>query len=229
MASELLQVTRSKVTKALAPRLLSDVGVEHVAMELPLTGNLLQDEDLSVAFAAFCLLPLGCDGAVRPRANETEVTAQFDLQDVELHVEVELRESASVGRCYLLDPGGRGEGLADEDRVIGVRGSDQIQVGFVQGALVRVHKVSDFLGHGRTSFLAETESPLSPDVCRAGRLTASSLGGATTQRRRTLPRVGRATPQAQEHSAGEERSQRTERAPGFEPPIVTATLSPRRI
>ena len=67
----------------------SDFGVEHVAMELPLTGDLLQDEDLSVAFAAFCLLPLGCDGAVRPRANETEVTAQFDLQDVELHVEVE--------------------------------------------------------------------------------------------------------------------------------------------
>lgn len=39
----------------------SDPGVEDVAVELPVAVNLLQNEDLSVAFAAFGNLALGYD------------------------------------------------------------------------------------------------------------------------------------------------------------------------
>ncbi len=38
-----------------------DLGVEDVAVELPLAVDLLQDEDLTVAFAAFGFLALGSD------------------------------------------------------------------------------------------------------------------------------------------------------------------------
>ncbi len=68
----------------------SDLGVEDVAEELPVTVNLLHHEDLAVAFAALGILAFGGDGAVRPGANEAEVTAQLDFLDVELNVEVEL-------------------------------------------------------------------------------------------------------------------------------------------
>jgi len=48
---------------------LSDLGVEDVTEEFPLTVDLLHHEDLAVALAAFGILALGYYGAVRPSAR----------------------------------------------------------------------------------------------------------------------------------------------------------------
>ncbi len=98
----------------------SDLGVEDVAVKLPLTIDLLHHEDLAVAFAAFGTLALGRDGAMRPGANEAKVAAQLGFLDVELNVEVELLEKVCIEGHNFLNSGSRGEGLADEDRVVGI-------------------------------------------------------------------------------------------------------------
>jgi len=118
-----------------------NLGVEDVSIELPGTLDPLDDKDLAVAFAARWLLPLGHNGAMRARANVAEVAAQLLLQQVELNVEVELREEVGVERENRLNAGGSRERLADDNRIVRIDAPDEVKVGFVQAALISLEQV----------------------------------------------------------------------------------------
>ena len=82
---------------------------------------------------------------MRPSANESKISAQFDFLDLEPDVEVECREEVRAEREYLVDARCGAERLADEDRIIRIDAPDQRRIACVQTAFVGVQQVLDLV------------------------------------------------------------------------------------
>src|SRR6516162_7801295 len=127
---------RIDATRRSTAALGCDLGVEDVTIELPRTLDLLDNKYLAVAFTACRLLAFGHDRAMRVGAHKTEVILQLHLQQVELNIEVELRQKIGVKRENCVDAGCCGKRLAKNNGVLGINAPYEVEVGFVQSTLI---------------------------------------------------------------------------------------------